>query len=57
MCAGGTCPRLVKTTDGKFLIQGFKISDEIKNHFSISENEEMLEIPEELITNIINQIK
>ena len=49
MCGGGRCPRIFKDTNGDYIIQGIKVSDEIKTSLNPLENEDIVKLPKSLI--------
>lgn len=48
-CAGGVCPTVYKSNNGKYYIQGYIVQQEIKNITSLGVDEDLVEISPELI--------
>ncbi len=51
-CAGGTCPTVYRSDDGKFYVQGYAVSEEIRSKVHLDENEILIEVSPELISSI-----
>ena len=50
-CLGGACPTVYISQDGKFFIQGYVVSEMVKNSIKVPQGESLVEIPEELLRN------
>jgi len=51
-CAGGQCPTVYRSDDGRIFVQGWKISDDIRRATMSATNEDMVEVPASLLTNL-----
>lgn len=48
-CGGGSCPAIYKDDDGRIFIQGSKVNPELRSQVAVAENEEIVELPRELL--------
>lgn len=55
-CGSGPCPTVYKTDDGRWFVQGFVVSEEIKSKIDLPTNETVVEINLDLVMKIANQL-
>ncbi len=47
-CAGGKCPTVYRSDDGRYFVQGYKVGGEIKSLAPLPTSEDLVEISQEL---------
>jgi hypothetical protein len=55
-CAGGKCPTIYSNKDGRYFVQGYNVSNEVKSQLGLAENENLVEINMSLLRDAINKI-
>ncbi|MBU0966979.1 MAG: hypothetical protein KKA54_11450 [Proteobacteria bacterium] len=57
ICKGGICPTIYKSKDGRFFVQGVIVDSNITETINPPENETVVEVTEELLKNLIQNMK
>jgi hypothetical protein len=55
-CAASTCPTVFRTDRGTFVVQGKILQAEAASGLTLSHDETAVEIPESLLTNIVDKL-
>lgn len=56
-CSGSTCPTVYQSSDGRFFVQGYVTSDEIRSQANLADNETLVEINMDLLKNLVPKIQ
>ena len=51
-CAGGQCPTVYRSEDGRVFVQGWKVADAIRQSVLPTADEDMVEVPAALLTSV-----
>lgn len=51
------CPTVWSTDRGTYVVQGYKLSNEDKRNITLASNEDAVEIPAELVGQLVKAIK
>ncbi|KAB8155089.1 hypothetical protein EZY14_004185 [Kordia sp. TARA_039_SRF] len=54
-CSGGYCPTVYKTENGRYFVQGYKLTDEVS--IDIPDGEQLVEIDENLLNNLRDKLR
>jgi hypothetical protein len=55
--AAGSCPTVYQASDGRFLLQGYRLSTEERSELSIPESEDVIALPAEFVVRLARQIE
>lgn len=53
-CSSGPCPKLYKSEDGRYFIQGYNVDENVT--IDIPKNENLVEVNKDLLNDIVQQI-
>ena len=56
-CDGDICPNAYIDDNGDMLLQGYKISNQLKSVFKISDNEDVVRLPQFLVAELIQKLQ
>jgi len=56
-CKGGLCPTVYRSEDGRYFVQGFNVSDDVRSVVALASNESLVEISSELIDSLTTRVK
>ncbi|MDR2125653.1 MAG: hypothetical protein LBP63_02320 [Prevotellaceae bacterium] len=56
-CGGGTCPKILLNEDGDALVQGLLVDNSIKKDLNVSNGEDVVFVPKNIIQEFLMQNK
>jgi hypothetical protein len=54
---GGSCPSVFVSDDGRLVVQGYKLSDDLRSAITVPSNEDAVEIPANLLEEALVALK
>lgn len=54
-CSTGPCPKVYKTEDGRYFVQGYIVDNQITDGIDLPSGEQLVEVDQALIDNIITK--
>jgi hypothetical protein len=55
-CNAIICPTVYKSSDGRYFVQGYKVSKNIVDQARLADNEAIIEVDPQLILNVAKQV-
>lgn len=56
-CKSGACPTLYRSQDGRYFIQGFRVSSEVRASIDLPSDDDIVEISREFLETVIASVK
>jgi hypothetical protein len=55
-CAGKNCPRVFRSDSGSLVVQGLRVSPELRAQLDPEQNEEVVELPGHLVDDLVRAL-